>query len=205
MFGKKKKQEALLKNLDQVFIKIQNKHHLPAGDFPNPEKFKQNLALYDMDKFKSLKEDLIARVDDALAVDLPRLMSRFPMGNPELDKSQINPFAQPNVDAEVVKNGQLPPSFWDYTQLDKNSYMPIFQSLRPRDGLVSGASVKPVLEESGLPTETLAQIWRLADWDSDGYMDADQFGVALHLIKAVELGAQLPDKLPASMIPNRKI
>ncbi|CEG72115.1 hypothetical protein RMATCC62417_07727 [Rhizopus microsporus] len=205
MFGKKKKQEALLKNLDQVFIKIQNKHHLPAGDFPNPEKFKQNLALYDMDKFKSLKEDLIARVDDALAVDLPRLMSRFPMGNPELDKSQINPFAQPNVDAEVVKNGQLPSSFWDYTQLDKNSYMPIFQSLRPRDGLVSGASVKPVLEESGLPTETLAQIWRLADWDSDGYMDADQFGVALHLIKAVELGAQLPDKLPASMIPNRKI
>ncbi|CEJ00342.1 hypothetical protein RMCBS344292_14400 [Rhizopus microsporus] len=205
MFGKKKKQEALLKNLDQVFIKIQNKHHLPAGDFPNPEKFKQNLALYDIDKFKSLKEDLIARVDDALAVDLPRLMSRFPMGNPELDKSQINPFAQPNVDAEVVKNGQLPPSFWDYTQLDKNSYMPIFQSLRPRDGLVSGASVKPVLEESGLPTETLAQIWRLADWDSDGYMDADQFGVALHLIKAVELGAQLPDKLPASMIPNRKI
>ncbi|KAG1150667.1 hypothetical protein G6F37_007883 [Rhizopus arrhizus] len=205
MFGKKKKQENLLKNLDQEFIKIQNKYHIPAGDFPNPERFKQNLALYDIDKFKSIKEDLLEKVDEALAVDLPKLMSRFPMGNPELDKSRVNPFDQPIADEQVIKNGQLPSSFWDCSQLDKSSYLPIFQSLHPRDGLVSGANVKPLLENSGLPNDALAHIWRLADWDSDGYLDSDQFGVALHLIKAVEMGTQLPDKLPPSMIPNRKI
>lgn len=63
MFGKKKKREALLKNLDQEFLKIQQRYHLPAGDFPNPEKFRQNLALYELDKFKSLKEELIEKVD----------------------------------------------------------------------------------------------------------------------------------------------
>ncbi|KAI8053696.1 P-loop containing nucleoside triphosphate hydrolase protein [Gilbertella persicaria] len=205
MFGKKKKRENILKNLDQEFIKIQNKYHLPAGDFPNPEKFKQNLALYDMDKFKNLKEELLEKVDQALAVDLPKIMSRFPTGNPELEKSQLNPFDMPQANPEQVVNGQLPPSFWDFNNLDKSSYMPTFQSLRPRDGMVSGAHVKPVLEDSGLPNNLLADIWRLSDWDNDGYLDADQFGVAMHLIKAVQLGAQLPDKLPPSMMPSRKL
>lgn len=63
MFGKKKKRNALLNNLDQEFMKIQQRYHLPAGDFPNPEKFKRNLELYDMDKFKTIKEDLLAKVD----------------------------------------------------------------------------------------------------------------------------------------------
>ncbi|KAL9546832.1 hypothetical protein MBANPS3_006467 [Mucor bainieri] len=205
MFGKKKKQEKLLQHLDQEFIKIQNKYHLPAGDFPNPEKFRQNLALYDMDKFKSIKEDLLERVDEALAVDLPKLMSQFPTGNPELEKSQLNPFDMAQGNPEVVHNGQLPPSFWEYNNLDKSSYMPTFQSLHPRDGMVSGANVKPILVETGLPNDVLADIWRLADWDNDGYLDADQFGVAMHLIKAVQLGAQLPPKLPPSLMPTRKI
>ncbi|KAI9474062.1 MAG: P-loop containing nucleoside triphosphate hydrolase protein [Benjaminiella poitrasii] len=205
MFGKKKAQEKLLKNLDQEFIKIQNKYHLPAGDFPNPDRFRQNLALYDMDKFKPLKEDLLEKVDEALSVDLPKIMSRFPTGNPELEKSQLNPFDMPQANPEEVVNGQLPAAFWDYSNLDKNSYMPTFQSLHPRDGLVSGAAVKPILVQSGLPNDTLAQIWRLADWDNDGYMDADQFGIAMHLIKAVELGADLPATLPPSIMPTRKI
>ncbi|KAL1932055.1 hypothetical protein VTP01DRAFT_9111 [Rhizomucor pusillus] len=204
MFGKKKKREALLKNLDQEFLKIQQRHHLPAGDFPNPEKFRQNLSLYDIDKFKSLKEDLLEKVDEALAVDLPKLMSRFPMGNPELAENQRNPFDD-IMQPQGNTNGGLPPNFWSFSAVDKASYTPMFHSLHPRDGLVPGANIKPVLMESGLPNETLAQIWRLADWDGDGYMDIDEFSVAMHLVKAVEHGADLPEKLPSSLIPNRKI
>lgn len=77
MFGKKKKQEALLNNLDQEFLKIQQRHHLPPGDFPNPAKFKQNLALYDMDKFKSLKEDLLDRADEVCDEDDEDDVSRY--------------------------------------------------------------------------------------------------------------------------------
>ncbi|KAG1052072.1 hypothetical protein G6F43_005765 [Rhizopus delemar] len=153
--------------------KIQNKYHIPAGDFPNPERFKQNLVLYDIDKLKSIKEDLLEKVDEVLAVDHPKLMSRYPMDNTELGKPR-----------------QLSTHFPKPTSLD---------------GLVSGSNVKPLLENSGLPNDALAHIWRLADWDSDSYLDSDQFGVALHLMKAVEMGAQLPGKLPSSMILNRKI
>ena len=198
MFGKKKKQEQLLANLDQEFVKIQQKYHLPAGDFPNPEKFKQNLALYDMDKFKSLKEDLVDKADEALSVDLPRLMSRFPMINPELEESQRNPF-------EEFGSGDMPPSYWDFAAVDKAKYTPMFHELHPREGKVGGAAVKPVLMDSGLPNDVLAQTWRLADFDGDGYLDLNEFCIAMHLIKAHKSGAELPEKLPSTLMPNTKI
>ncbi|RCH98157.1 3-hydroxyisobutyryl-CoA hydrolase [Rhizopus azygosporus] len=200
MFGKKKKQEALLNNLSAEFVKIQQKHHLPAGDFPNPERFKQNLAHYDMDKFKSLKEDLIERVDEALSTDLPHLMSQFPTANPELGQNERNPFQE----SAVSRPGEIPPSYWHFDSIDKNSYAPSFFQLGPRDGKASGTEIKPVLMQSGLPTDQLAHIWRLADFDNDGYMDLDEFSIAMHLIKAVQNGAQLPEKLPATLLPNRK-
>ncbi|KAI8351768.1 P-loop containing nucleoside triphosphate hydrolase protein [Choanephora cucurbitarum] len=200
MFGKKKKQEALLKNLGAEFGKIQQRYHLPAGDFPNPERFKQNLALYDMDKFKSLKEDLIERVDEALSNDLPGLMSQFPTMNPELQQSERNPFQ-----ASVMPGpGEVPPSYWHFESIDKGAYLPRFHQLGPREGKVSGSEVKPILMESGLGNDQLAQIWRLSDFDNDGYMDIDEFCIAMHLIKAVQNGAQLPEKLPATLMPNRK-
>ncbi|KAI9311987.1 P-loop containing nucleoside triphosphate hydrolase protein [Dichotomocladium elegans] len=208
MFGKKKKRQALLNNLDQEFLKIQQRYHLPAGDFPNAEKFKRNLELYDMDKFKNIKEDLLARVDDALSVDLPKLMSRFPMGNPELAESQRNPFddlSNNNMGIADSAHGGLPANFWQFTAIDKTQYLPIFHQLRPREGVVSGAQIKPVLMETGVPNEELAQVWRLADWDGDGYMDIDQFSVAMHLIKAIQHNVELPEKLPQSLMPSRKI
>ncbi|KAI8062536.1 P-loop containing nucleoside triphosphate hydrolase protein [Gongronella butleri] len=202
MFGKKKKSAKLLDNLELEFQKIQQRHHVPAGDFPNPEVFKQNLALYDMDKFKSLKEDLLTRVDEALSTDLPRVMELFPQGNRELAEAERNPF---DMDEPTGSNGHLPPSYWHYSSIDTSTYSRQFQQLHPREGKVSGAAAKPVLQESGLPTEQLAKIWRLADWDADGYLDTDEFAVAMHLIKAAQSGTPLPEKLPSEMMPSRKL
>ncbi|KAI7898594.1 P-loop containing nucleoside triphosphate hydrolase protein [Cokeromyces recurvatus] len=201
MFGKKKKQEALLKNIEAEFGKIQQKYHLPSGDFPNPDRFRQSLALYDMDKFKSLKDDLLEKVDEALSNDLPKLMSQFPTINPELTQSERNPFQ-----AEMIPGtGEFPPSYWDFDSIDKNVYLPRFQSLGPRHGKVAGADVKPVLMESRLPNDQLAHIWRLADFDNDGYMDIDEFSIAMHLIQAARNGAtQLPERLPPTLMPKRK-
>ncbi|ORX56965.1 hypothetical protein DM01DRAFT_1334522 [Hesseltinella vesiculosa] len=204
MFGKKKKSAKLLANLDLEFQKIQQRHHLPPGDFPNAEKFKQNLALYDMDKFKALKEDLLVRVDEALSTDLPRIMQQFPQGNPELAEAERNPFDM-DAPAEPGIDGELPPSYWHFSSVDTPTYARMFQELKPRDGKLSGAACKPALMDSGLPNDLLAKVWRLADWDSDGYMDVDEFSVAMHLIKAVQSGASLPEKLPADMIPSRKL
>ncbi|KAG0743241.1 hypothetical protein G6F62_004993 [Rhizopus arrhizus] len=200
MFGKKKKQEALLNNLAAEFGKIQQKYHLPAGDFPNPDRFRQNLAHYDMDKFKALKEDLVERVDDALSADLPQLMSQFPTVNRELSQSERNPFQE----SLLPGPGEIPPSYWHFESINKAAHLPAFQQLGPREGKVSGVDVKPLLMNSGLPTDQLAQVWRLADFDNDGYMDIDEFCIAMHLISAVQNGAQLPEKLPATLLPNRK-
>lgn len=128
-------------------------------------------------------------------------MSQFPTMNPELNQSERNPFAEAGA---IHGPGEIPPSYWHFDSIDKNSYLPNFHRLGPREGKVSGADVKPILMESNLPTEQLAQIWRLADFDNDGYMDIDEFCIAMHLIKAVQNGAKLPDKLPPTLMPNRK-
>lgn len=120
--------------------------------------------------------------------------------NPELEQNERNPFQADSIPGP----GEFPPSYWHFDSIDKHKYLPQFQSLGPRDGKVSGGDVKPILMESGLPNDQLAQIWRLADFDNDGYMDIDEFCIAMHLIKAVHSGAQLPEKLPATLMPNRK-
>jgi EH domain-containing protein 3/EH domain-containing protein 1 len=68
LFGKKKKQEALLNNLENEFIKIQQTYHLAPGDFPNPARFKQNLVHYDFDKFRPYREEVINMAEQVTAV-----------------------------------------------------------------------------------------------------------------------------------------
>lgn len=65
LFGKKKKQEALLANLEGEFLKIQQTYHLAPGDFPNAARFKQSLAHYDFDKFRPYREEVIMLAEQA--------------------------------------------------------------------------------------------------------------------------------------------
>ncbi|KAJ1657744.1 hypothetical protein IWQ61_002911 [Dispira simplex] len=78
MFGKKKKQAALLDNLPMEFQKVQLKHNLAPGDFPNPNTFREKLQLYKLDNFNKVNLKLIDVVDDALSRDFPQLMALFP-------------------------------------------------------------------------------------------------------------------------------
>ena len=43
--------------------------------------------------------------------------------------------------------------------------------------------VRPILERSGLPVDTLRQVWNLSDIDRDGQLDSDEFAVAMHLTR----------------------
>ncbi|CAO3589462.1 unnamed protein product [Absidia cylindrospora] len=205
MFGKKKKQEALLANLDQEFLKIQQRHHIPAGDFPNVDRFRQALALYDMDKFKPMKEDLLNKVDEALNLDLPGLISSIPTGNPTLATKDRNPFA-PDIEQcdSPIPTSPSPPSPWNLPESDKAQYCDRFARLVAAAGSgdrISGADAKSILMESGLSNETLAHVWRLSDLNVDGYLDADEFAIAMHLTKIVQDGVTLPEKLPSTLLP----
>lgn len=77
MMGKAKVQQRLIDKLDEEFGKVQREYHLPAGDFPNVEHFKEVLSGYNFDKFEKIKLKMIQTVDDMLGYDIPDLLRKF--------------------------------------------------------------------------------------------------------------------------------
>ncbi|KAA3467443.1 EH domain-containing protein 1-like [Gossypium australe] len=88
MIGKAKTQQRLIDNLEGEFgkvfsllycvcVRVQRDHHLPPGDFPNVEHFKEILSGYNFDKFEKLKPKMIQAVDDMLGYDIPELLKTF--------------------------------------------------------------------------------------------------------------------------------
>ncbi|CAA0815359.1 EH domain-containing protein 1 [Striga hermonthica] len=77
MMGKAKTQQRLIDNLPEEFAKVQREYHLPAGDFPNAEHFREVLSGYSIDKFEKLKPKMIQSVDDMLGYDIPELLKNF--------------------------------------------------------------------------------------------------------------------------------
>ena len=75
--------------------------------------------------------------------------------------------------------------------------------------------------KSKLPNNVLGKIWKLADVDRDGMLDADEFSLAMHLMnikldgglflttsKVLKItlitGHDLPTELPAHLVPPTK-
>ncbi|KAB1215148.1 EH domain-containing protein 1 [Morella rubra] len=77
MMGKAKVQQRLIDNLEDEFGKVQREFHLPPGDFPNVEHFREILSGYNIDKFEKLKPKMIQAVDDMLGYDIPDLLKNF--------------------------------------------------------------------------------------------------------------------------------
>ncbi|PON91323.1 Dynamin superfamily [Trema orientale] len=77
MMGKAKTQQRLIDNLEDEFAKVQREFHLPQGDFPNVEHFRDVLNGYSIDKFEKLKPKLIQAVDDMLGYEIPELLKNF--------------------------------------------------------------------------------------------------------------------------------
>ncbi|XP_020265550.1 EH domain-containing protein 1-like [Asparagus officinalis] len=77
MIGKAKTQQRLIDHLEDEFLKVQREFHLPAGDFPNIEHFRETLSGYSIDKFEKLKPKMIQNVDDMLGYDIPELLKNF--------------------------------------------------------------------------------------------------------------------------------
>ncbi len=61
-----------------------------------------------------------------------------------------------------------------------------------------------MLVKSRLSFELLSKIWNLSDVDQDGFLDADEFCVAMHLCHQCMAGEALPDRLPPLVVPPSK-
>ncbi|KAI5414513.1 EH domain-containing protein 1 isoform X1 [Lathyrus oleraceus] len=77
MMGKAKVQQRLIDDLEDEFKKVQREFHLPAGDFPNVDHFREVLNTYSIDKFDKLKPKMIQAVDDMLGYEIPELLKKF--------------------------------------------------------------------------------------------------------------------------------
>lgn len=53
MFGKDKKQQKMLDNLHEEFNAVHKATHLPVGDFPNLDRFRETLSTYDCSKVRT--------------------------------------------------------------------------------------------------------------------------------------------------------
>ncbi|KAH9644747.1 hypothetical protein HF086_015506 [Spodoptera exigua] len=54
--------------------------------------------------------------------------------------------------------------------------------------------------KSKLPNSVLGKIWKLSDIDKDGFLDEDEFALAMHLIHVKIDGHDLPAELPAHLL-----
>lgn len=69
---------------------------------------------------------------------------------------------------------------------------------------ISSTAAKTEMVKSKLPNSVLGKIWKLSDIDKDGFLDDDEFALAMHLIRVKIDGHDLPTELPPHLVPPSK-
>ncbi|XP_058238524.1 EH domain-containing protein 2 [Hemibagrus wyckioides] len=217
LFRRGNKKRDLIYDLPVVFTRIQQRHQISAGDFPDCAKMQERLMDCDFTKFKSLKPKHIAGLDELLTCDIAKLMPLLRQeelaaaekpgvqGGPLLGKNR-GPFFEGNPFYYSDPYGEredLAEEAWAVSK-DKPKYDEIFYNLSPQDGKLSGMKVKDWMTSTRLPNSVLSRIWKLSDVDEDGMLDDEEFALASHLIEVKLEGFGLPPKLPADLVPPSK-
>merc|ERR1712106_166077 len=207
VFGKEGKKKDLIKNLDVLYSQLQREHQISPGDFPDIKKMQEQLANHDFTKFHGL--------DKKLAEDIAKLMAMVPLeekmskseGNDKIEGGAFDgvmdsatPFMYNGGEGINAGVGEIE---WVIAK-DRCKYDAMFDTLNPIDGKVTGSSAKGEMVKSKLPNNVLGKIWKLADVDKDGMLDADEFALAMHLMNIKLDGHDLPQELPAHLVPPTK-
>ncbi|XP_002072679.2 EH domain-containing protein 1 isoform X1 [Drosophila willistoni] len=214
VFGKDSKKKDLIKNLGQIYDRIQREHSISPGDFPDIKKMQDVLQHQDFTKFHSLKPHLLDIVDNMLAKDIARLMEMIPqeemtlVSEPVVKGGAFEGVIDDHVSPFGYMKGEgIDAGYGEHEWIcnkDKTRTDAIFNGLGPVDGRISGATAKQELIKSKLPNSVLSKIWKLSDVDGDGFLDSDEFALALHLINVKLDGCELPTVLPEHLVPPSK-
>eukprot|EP01113_Clastostelium_recurvatum_P024777 TRINITY_DN2960_c0_g1_i2.p1 TRINITY_DN2960_c0_g1~~TRINITY_DN2960_c0_g1_i2.p1 ORF type:complete len:529 (-),score=165.83 TRINITY_DN2960_c0_g1_i2:37-1623(-) len=200
LFGKESRQQELIDRISDEYVKVQRNHRLPPGDFPEINRFRDNLKLYEFHKFPKLQPKMIDTLDEVLGVDFPALMQQFPVDREVLTPMEQNPFM-----ADVVRSTD-DPNWWTYWEnVDTVKYASLFANMPQMAEKISGQDVKGYFVETGLPMGSLAHIWKLSDMDKDGKLDRDEFMVMMHLVELQrDRSMDPPPALPPTLVPPSK-
>ena len=92
---------------------------------------------------------------------------------------------------------------WTITPPEKARFDGIFSKVDTENrGYVTGEQAVGFFSNSRLPEEDLAQIWDLADINSEGQLNRDEFAVAMYLIQQqLAKKGPLPQSLPPNLVP----
>lgn len=60
-----------------LYLQVQREHHLPAGDFPDVNRFKSILSAFDFAAFPKMSKSMVKQIDDVLSIDIPNLVRAF--------------------------------------------------------------------------------------------------------------------------------
>ncbi|OAQ98771.1 hypothetical protein LLEC1_06231 [Akanthomyces lecanii] len=93
---------------------------------------------------------------------------------------------------------------WLVTSADKARFDQLYATLdKTNKGFITGEEAVPFLSQSNLSEDALAQVWDLADVNSQGQLTRDSFAVAMYLIRQQRLNpaTPLPSTLPPNLVP----
>lgn len=207
MFGKEGKQKKMAENLPQFLDNMTKRLNMSGGDFEKHEKIRDFLATYKLEEFKELHSRYIDIVGIVLSRDIPRLLNHIQQTEAKHDKatqekefdsgSSSNPF-------DMAEMGDCLP--WVVDQTSQKKYDNLFFSLGPSGSppKVSGGTARPVLMQSGLPTDALRKIWGLVT--KEGSVDQEEFALMMFLIHSARQEGldSIPEELPPHYIPPSK-
>ncbi|KAE9545626.1 hypothetical protein AGLY_001169 [Aphis glycines] len=225
LFRREGRKKELIKNLGTIYQNIQKEQQISPGDFPDLKKMQEVLVNLDFSKFQSLKPHLLEEVDKMLANDIAKLMAMIPLQDMQNRKMNNGEAEQQQQQQAMVKGGafvsvQDTASPFGYKRgegidagkgetgwvvaKERQKYDAVFNTLEKSDGKLSGAVAKAEMVKSKLPNSVLGKIWKLSDIDHDGFLDIDEFALAMHLIQVKLGGHDLPVEIPDHLVPPSK-
>lgn len=128
---------------------------------------------------------------------VPAIPKQFSGPMPQRTQSPLNRPPIGPVPAQITGTD------WLISPQEKAHFDTIFATVdKRRVGYLTGDDAVGFFANSQLPEDTLAQIWDLADIDSDGQLSKEEFAVAMYLVRQQRSTREpLPQVLPPALIP----
>ncbi|KAK5122823.1 hypothetical protein LTR85_003738 [Meristemomyces frigidus] len=135
----------------------------------------------------------------------PVIPRQFTGGSAGASARAQSPLARPpGYATPPPQHAQTTGTPWLITQQEKAKYDQFFATIDTAGrGIISGEQAVHFFSDSRLPEDTLATIWDLADINSEGQLNKDEFAVAMYLIRQQRSPnpAPLPAFLPTALVP----